>query len=62
MDESTRNEFWTRRRATELADALKLSKAAVYRWRHGEIPVKRLVAVSEVTGFPRERLRPDIYA
>ena len=62
MDEITRNEFWTRRRATELADALKLSKAAVYRWRHGEIPVKRLVAVSEVTGFPRERLRPDIYA
>ena len=62
MDESTRNEFWTRQRAKELSDGLKLSKAAVYRWRHKEIPVKRLVAVSQLTGFPRERLRPDIFA
>ena len=62
MDDITRNEFWTRQRAKELSEGLKLSKAAVYRWRHNEIPVKRLVAVSELTGFPRERLRPDIFA
>jgi len=63
MDENTRKEFWVRSRATELSNTLKLSKSAIYRWRESnQIPVKRLRAVSEVTGFSREQLRPDIFA
>lgn len=42
------------------ARALKLSRAAIYRW--DKIPAERVVAIERATGIPREELRPDLYA
>lgn len=42
-----------------LADALKISRAAVSRWN--KIPDERVLAVEKVTGVPRRQLRPDLF-
>jgi Bacterial toxin YdaS len=43
----------------ELARALGLSHTSVIRW--DMIPINYLFQVEEITGIPRERLRPDIF-
>ena len=42
-----------------LSLALGLSRGAVSQWN--EIPLKRINQVSQLTGYPREQLRPDIF-
>ena len=43
-----------------LANALGISHAAVTQWK-GKCPAERVISVEEVTGIPREALRPDLY-
>lgn len=43
-----------------LANALGITHAAITQWR-GKCPAKRVVSVEEVTGIPREALRPELY-
>jgi DNA-binding transcriptional regulator YdaS (Cro superfamily) len=45
---------------TALAEGIGLSRSAVYQWR-GRIPAERVPAISNVTGIPKSRLRPDLY-
>ncbi len=45
--------------AKALADALRLSKQAVSKWRR--VPAARVLQVERVTGIAREDLRPDLY-
>lgn len=42
-----------------LGAALGISGQAVARWVR--VPAERVVEVEEVTGIPREMLRPDLY-
>lgn len=37
-----------------------ITPSAVSQWKH--IPVERVNALSKLTGIPREKLRPDIFA
>ena len=43
----------------KVATGLGLSRAAVATW--DRVPAERVVAVEEITGIPRESLRPDLY-
>jgi hypothetical protein len=48
-----------------LAKALDVTPATFYYWaRQGQIPLKHVKRISEVTEgeFPKERLRPDLFA
>jgi DNA-binding transcriptional regulator YdaS (Cro superfamily) len=48
-----------RGRASELADALGITHAAIPQWR--EVPADKLRAVERVTGIKRQILRPDLF-
>ena len=48
-----------RGRASQLADALNITHAAIPQWR--EVPADKLVAVEEATGIKRQVLRPDLF-
>jgi DNA-binding transcriptional regulator YdaS (Cro superfamily) len=43
-----------------LARALGITHGAISQWRR--IPAERVIDVERVTGIPREKLRPDLYA
>jgi hypothetical protein len=43
----------------KLGRKLGISAQAIQQWR--QVPADRIVAVEEVTGVPRERLRPDLF-
>lgn len=45
--------------AVELAKRLGITRQAVNLWPM--VPLKHLKAVSEITGIPRQQLRPDLY-
>lgn len=48
---------------TRLARSLGLSHVSVLRWRkRGQLPADRVLEVEALTGVPRDRLRPDLYA
>ena len=47
-------------RSVTVARALNITKSAISQWR--VVPLDRLAEVSTVTGIPREKLRPDLYA
>lgn len=42
-----------------IARRLRISRQAVSAWK--AVPLNRVVAVENITGIDRERLRPDIY-
>lgn len=42
-----------------IAEGLKLTTQAVYAWPR--VPAEKVVRVEEITGIPREELRPDLY-
>lgn len=42
-----------------IAEGLKLTTQAVYAW--DRVPAEKVVRVEEITGVPREELRPDLY-
>ncbi len=44
----------------ELARRLGVSRQAIYQWT--EVPVERAAELERVTGIPRSRLRPDLFA
>ena len=48
-----------RGRTTDLADALKISSAAVSQW--DRVPAERVLDVERLTGVSRYELRPDIF-
>lgn len=45
------------------AELFKVNRTTILRWEDGRVPlpVKRLAEIEEVTGIPREQLRPDIF-
>ncbi len=43
--------------ANKIALALGISRAAVCQWE--QVPMSRLLQVSEISGIPQEKLRPD---
>lgn len=43
-----------------LAKALRVERQAVSKWKR--VPLGRVVKVSQITGIPREKIRPDLYA
>jgi hypothetical protein len=46
-----------------VANAMKMSEEGVRLWRvRGFVPAKRLIEFALLTGVPRERLAPDLYA
>jgi antitoxin CcdA len=46
-----------------LATAIGVHHSQVVRWRRsGRIPASRLAGLEAVTGIPRQRLRPDLFA
>jgi hypothetical protein len=45
--------------SVRIAKSLRISRQAVSDWV--EVPINRLEKVEELSGFPRERLRPDIF-
>jgi hypothetical protein len=42
-----------------LARALDLSHVSVLRWT--SVPIRYLLQIEEITGVPREKLRPELY-
>ena len=44
----------------KVATELGLTRWAVVKWR--DIPAHRIIDVERITGIPRERLRPELYA
>ena len=59
----TPDTVWQQIRIEELAQALSISRMAVYKWRNSDlgIPDRRLLQVEQATGIDREELRPDLY-
>lgn len=49
-------------RRADLARALNVNKSLVTRWSQRRVPIDRVAAVSDATGIPRQKLRPDLYA
>ena len=45
----------------QLGALLGVNKSTVLRWEEGRVPAERIVEVSNITGIPREELRPDLY-
>lgn len=44
---------------SEMSRRLGVSRQAIAQW--DKVPVKHLRAISEMTGIPRQKLRPDLY-
>lgn len=44
-----------------LAARLGVDKATVWRWERSRVPAEKLLKVEQITGVPREKLRPDLY-
>ena len=43
----------------KIAKELGITHGAVYQWRR--VPAERVLKVAEITGIPKEKLRPDLY-
>lgn len=48
----------------KLADALGITRAAIYQWDTGEVPPKRAIEIERVTAgeVTRQQLAPSIFA
>ena len=46
---------------SKLAEALQISRQAVAKWRHRQIPAERVREVERISGVSRQILRPDLY-
>ena len=49
-----------RGRGSALANALSVTPVAVWQWANSQVPAERIFRVSEITGIPLQKLRPDI--
>jgi transcriptional regulator with XRE-family HTH domain len=45
----------------QIATALGVHKTSVLRWEERQIPAKRVIPLSMLTGVPPHIFRPDIY-
>lgn len=43
----------------QIAEKLGITTPAIYQWK--VVPPRRVLAVSDITGIPCHRLRPDMY-
>lgn len=60
MNKSTFDKLFSHQ--SELARRLGVSKQVINAWKKSRrVPAERVKAVSEVTGIPREKIRPDIF-
>ena len=52
-----------KRKLEEVAALFNVNKATIIRWENGEVPLpaKRLKEFEDVTGIPRQELRPDLF-
>ena len=59
----TPDTVWQQIRIEELAQALSISRMAVYKWRNSDhgIPDRRLLQVEAATGIDRSDLRPALF-
>lgn len=48
-----------RGRLQRLAESQGITHAAIKQWN--KVPADRVVSISEFTGIPRQKLRPDLY-
>jgi len=46
---------------SQLAEKFGVQDAAITKWEKGRVPAERVLAVSDVTGLPPHRIRPDLY-
>lgn len=44
-----------------LAERLGISPQAVHKWRKSGVPAERILELEELSGVPREVIRPDLY-
>lgn len=60
---SFRKKDGTKRKLKEVADIFGVDISTIIRWENGEVPLpaKRLKEFEEVTGIPRQDLRPDLF-
>ncbi|MBZ9873111.1 helix-turn-helix domain-containing protein [Mesorhizobium sp. BR1-1-9] len=58
-----RNKDGVKRRLDEVAALFGVNKATIIRWENGEVPLpaKRLKEIEDITGIPRQELRPDLF-
>lgn len=49
-----------RGRGSDLARALDVTPGAIWQWAEDRVPAERLFKVSELTGIPIAKLRPDL--
>ena len=49
-----------RGRGVKLAGELNVSSAAISQWAETQVPAERIFRVSDLTGIPIEKLRPDL--
>ena len=47
------------RHGVRIAEALKIEKQSVYDWK--KVPPLRVMTVSEIIGWPPEKIRPDVF-
>lgn len=45
----------------QLAAKFGVQDAAVNKWEKGQVPAERVLEVSDLTGLPPHRIRPDLY-
>lgn len=50
-----------RGRTTWLAAELDVTPSAVSQWAISQVPAERIFRVSELTGIPLNKLRPDLF-
>lgn len=43
----------------KVSRGLGLTRAAIVKW--DKVPAERVVQIEEITGIPREQLRPDLF-
>ena len=59
IDTGLRRAFVAAGGVTKLAKALGIARTAPYQWQ--QVPTRHIVEIEQITGVPREQLRPDLY-
>lgn len=47
---------------SQLALALNVNRSQVTRWNQNKVPVGKIIQIEAITGIPRQKLRPDVFA
>lgn len=46
----------------QIARAIEVDKATMTRWMQSRIPAERVREIEQITGVPRQVLRPDLWS